>query len=240
MYRPVAIKKLVIKRRRRVVPAANEQDPNASQLSAFPVFPTRAPQHITSPECQDKQRYSSSIGYQVTNASTTEPLDLEAPKMPICWDHDCNGRQFSTFSQLLRHQREKSGGVPTSVGIKCGAQFTRKTAREGHQARAISETHFVENWHDRNVEPVTTTQDDKPISRKRNGPPASPPTSRMPSFPPVMSDAGEALEPKCRLSDTDQPVSPSPSEHPLPEGNENVVDHLVALWTLLPLEDQTK
>ena len=93
---------------------------------------------------------------------------------------------------------------------------------------------------DRNVEFVTTTQDEKPNSQKRKGPPASPPTSRMPSFQPVMSDAGEALEPKCRLSDTDQPVSSSPSEHPLPKGNENVVDHLVALCTLLPLEDQTK
>jgi hypothetical protein len=26
---------------------------------------------------------------------------------PTCWDHGCNGRQFSTFSNLLRHVREK-------------------------------------------------------------------------------------------------------------------------------------
>lgn len=32
----------------------------------------------------------------------------QRPK-PQCWEHGCNGRQFSTFSNLLRHQREKSG-----------------------------------------------------------------------------------------------------------------------------------
>lgn len=69
MHRPVAMKKSVIKRRKRVVPAANEQDLNASQLSTFPVSPTPAPQRITSPESQGKQRYSSSI-------DAPSPLDL--------------------------------------------------------------------------------------------------------------------------------------------------------------------
>ena len=45
---------------------------------------------------------------------------------PQCFDHGCNGRQFSTFSNLLRHQREKS------VCPHCGTEFTRTTARNGH------------------------------------------------------------------------------------------------------------
>lgn len=63
------------------------------------------------------------------------PGDVEItssrPK-PQCWDHGCNGRQFSTFSNLLRHQREKSGTAMKSVCPYCGTEFTRTTARNGH------------------------------------------------------------------------------------------------------------
>ena len=57
----------------------------------------------------------------------------QRPK-PQCWEHGCNGRQFSTFSNLLRHQREKSGTASKSYCPKCGAEFTRTTARNGHLA----------------------------------------------------------------------------------------------------------
>lgn len=57
----------------------------------------------------------------------------QRPK-PQCWEHGCNGRQFSTFSNLLRHQREKSGSASKSYCPKCGAEFTRTTARNGHLA----------------------------------------------------------------------------------------------------------
>lgn len=53
---------------------------------------------------------------------------------PQCWEHGCNGRQFSTFSNLLRHQREKSGVAQKSSCPNCGAEFTRTTARNGHMA----------------------------------------------------------------------------------------------------------
>lgn len=53
---------------------------------------------------------------------------------PQCWEHGCNGRQFSTFSNLLRHQREKSGQCNKPACPKCGAEFTRTTARNGHMA----------------------------------------------------------------------------------------------------------
>jgi len=51
---------------------------------------------------------------------------------PQCWEHGCNGRQFSTFSNLLRHQREKSGQATKASCPECGAEFTRTTARNGH------------------------------------------------------------------------------------------------------------
>ncbi|KAI1944453.1 hypothetical protein LOZ04_000790 [Ophidiomyces ophidiicola] len=51
---------------------------------------------------------------------------------PQCWDHGCNGREFSTFSNLLRHQREKAGLAAKSECPYCGTVFTRTTARNGH------------------------------------------------------------------------------------------------------------
>lgn len=54
-----------------------------------------------------------------------------------CWEHGCNGRQFSTFSNLLRHQREKSGKAQKSTCDRCGAEFTRTTARNGINSRRI-------------------------------------------------------------------------------------------------------
>ena len=61
-----------------------------------------------------------------------EPKILDRREKPRCWDHGCNGREFSTFSNLLRHQREKSGSAAKSYCPHCGAEFTRTTARNGH------------------------------------------------------------------------------------------------------------
>ena len=55
----------------------------------------------------------------------------QRPK-PQCWEHGCNGRQFSTFTNLLRHQRGKSGTAAKSYCPKCGAEFSRTTARNAH------------------------------------------------------------------------------------------------------------
>jgi hypothetical protein len=65
--------------------------------------------------------------------STTGDLEIMSSRpKPQCWDHGCNGRQFSTFSNLLRHQREKSGSAMKAVCPYCGTEFTRTTARNGH------------------------------------------------------------------------------------------------------------
>ncbi|PNY24919.1 Uncharacterized protein TCAP_05142 [Tolypocladium capitatum] len=70
-----------------------------------------------------------------SHASTQEDSHVRVvqsrPK-PRCWEHGCNGRQFSTFSNLLRHQREKSGQAVKATCPNCGAEFTRTTARNGH------------------------------------------------------------------------------------------------------------
>jgi hypothetical protein len=71
----------------------------------------------------------------------------DQPK-PQCWDHGCNGRQFSTYSNLLRHQREKSGKSTVSTCPRCGAQFTRTTALRGIIYRKRLSPHLrTDNFH---------------------------------------------------------------------------------------------
>ena len=81
VHRPVAMKKSVIKRRKRVVPATNEQDPNTSQLTTFPVSPSPTPQHLDSPELRSKQRASSSM--DINNPFDLRPLPghLDSPEV---------------------------------------------------------------------------------------------------------------------------------------------------------------
>lgn len=43
---------------------------------------------------------------------------------PQCWEHGCNGRQFSTCSDLLSHQLDISGQVMDVACPSCGAEFT--------------------------------------------------------------------------------------------------------------------
>lgn len=78
---------------------------------------------------------SSPVSYAALPQVLSPPVPervVQPRQKPQCWDHGCNGRQFSTFSNLLRHQREKSGQAAKSVCPRCGAEFTRTTARNGH------------------------------------------------------------------------------------------------------------
>lgn len=55
-------------------------------------------------------------------------------EIPICWDHDCNGKVFSSWSNLRRHQRERASQAPKCYCPRCGAHFSRTTARNQHLA----------------------------------------------------------------------------------------------------------
>ncbi|KAJ5162338.1 hypothetical protein N7492_007730 [Penicillium capsulatum] len=57
------------------------------------------------------------------------------PEIPICWDHGCNGKVFSSWSNLRRHQRERASQAPKCYCPRCGAHFSRTTARNQHLAK---------------------------------------------------------------------------------------------------------
>ncbi|KAF1810579.1 hypothetical protein P152DRAFT_450952 [Eremomyces bilateralis CBS 781.70] len=111
-----------------------------SGYEALPTAPSfYSPHSVIHPGTQTSipASYMASTGEHTTSsaASSDEPVRiLHSRPKPQCWDHGCNGRQFSTFSNLLRHQREKSGTASKSNCPRCGAEFTRTTARNGHMA----------------------------------------------------------------------------------------------------------
>ncbi|KAN0122431.1 hypothetical protein V8E51_000757 [Hyaloscypha variabilis] len=104
------------------------QDPN---MQAFVGRPHSLSSASDQPNMYRTQQVSPKIGS--TESGDHVRVVHSRPK-PQCWEHGCNGRQFSTFSNLLRHQREKSGAAQKSSCPNCGAEFTRTTARNGHMA----------------------------------------------------------------------------------------------------------
>jgi hypothetical protein len=128
------------------VPFPHLQDPGLTSSSSNDPF-TSNPYGLGYGQVQQSYLASQTPSYSQSYTPGGSPYDSAAqggsdhdpagvrvvnsrPK-PQCWDHGCNGRQFSTFSNLLRHQREKSGASQKSTCPRCGAVFTRTTARNG-------------------------------------------------------------------------------------------------------------
>ncbi|KAF2176400.1 hypothetical protein K469DRAFT_723246 [Zopfia rhizophila CBS 207.26] len=108
--------------------------PTMYPTSTTAAYPTYEPQGgLAPPNHAPIGGLSSSPGTD-RGGNGVMPRVLNSRPKPQCWEHGCNGRQFSTFSNLLRHQREKSGTAAKSYCPRCGAEFTRTTARNGHMA----------------------------------------------------------------------------------------------------------
>ncbi|KAJ5550191.1 hypothetical protein N7461_004889 [Penicillium sp. DV-2018c] len=103
-------------------------------MSAIPPHPTASISPQPPPMVGPEPPYSSPESAAATDPDHPVRVLSSRPR-PQCWDHGCNGREFSTFSNLLRHQREKSGVVAKAECPVCGAVFTRTTARNIHVAQ---------------------------------------------------------------------------------------------------------
>ncbi|KAK6859109.1 hypothetical protein PG995_004962 [Apiospora arundinis] len=68
------------------------------------------------------------------NSSHSHTTDEDNTAL-CCWEHGCNGKQFSTRSNLQRHQMEKGKARPNFKCPTCGAFFSRTTARNQHVAK---------------------------------------------------------------------------------------------------------
>ncbi|KAK3996540.1 hypothetical protein QBC44DRAFT_365660 [Cladorrhinum sp. PSN332] len=101
------------------------------QASAPPSLPSHYGRPVMADPSMGMYPGPPVMGQSSQDASGQVRVVHSRPK-PQCWEHGCNGRQFSTFSNLLRHQREKSGQATKATCPNCGAEFTRTTARNGH------------------------------------------------------------------------------------------------------------
>ena len=113
--------------------------PSSYEVTGYnPLPPTMYPPSSTAaayPSYEPQPNLAPPAGLPSSPSAQTNgvmPRVLNSRPKPQCWEHGCNGRQFSTFSNLLRHQREKSGTATKSYCPRCGAEFTRTTARNGH------------------------------------------------------------------------------------------------------------
>lgn len=52
-----------------------------------------------------------------------------------CWEPCCDGRKFSNKSNIIRHQRERSGELGKFRCSFCNACFSRSSSRNAHEAR---------------------------------------------------------------------------------------------------------
>ncbi|KAK7756979.1 hypothetical protein SLS62_000995 [Diatrype stigma] len=68
-------------------------------------------------------------------SQATSTMTAKGEGKAQCWEHGCNGRVFSTWSNLKRHQKEKSGNAKKVLCPQCGGEFTRVTARDTHLAK---------------------------------------------------------------------------------------------------------
>lgn len=105
---------------------------NPFSLPPYPMDPHFAQHHAGPHEFHQPLPYSNPQVPQ--SPGSGNPRVLIKKEKPQCWEHGCNGRTFSTFSNLLRHQREKSGTAAKAQCPKCHAEFTRTTARNGHMS----------------------------------------------------------------------------------------------------------
>jgi hypothetical protein len=68
------------------------------------------------------------------NEAYLRPLTVQR-RQRMCYDHGCNGREFSSIGNLRRHQRERAGRTPLSFCSWCGATFYRRWTRDHHVMR---------------------------------------------------------------------------------------------------------
>lgn len=81
-----------------------------------------------------KDSKPSNIDGRPPSASRDSDHDL------CCWEPCCGGRKFSNKSNIIRHQRERSGELSKFRCSFCNACFSRSSPRNAHEARRLCGT----------------------------------------------------------------------------------------------------
>lgn len=86
-----------------------------------------------SPEPLEVAQPSQQASAPSSMRNSTHDAANSSSNLPRCWGRCCNGRAFSTPSNLARHQREKRGEAAKLRCSFCNATFSRSSARNAHE-----------------------------------------------------------------------------------------------------------
>ncbi|KAK5995999.1 putative C2H2-type zinc-finger transcription factor orf8 [Cladobotryum mycophilum] len=106
---------------------ASEGSTNGEMDSGKSLFTGMA----TGSDAEGSSSASGGVGSDAQEGNSHVRVVQSRPR-PRCWEHGCNGREFSTFGDLLQHQRENSRQVAKITCPSCGAEFASTTARNDH------------------------------------------------------------------------------------------------------------
>ncbi|KAH8701703.1 hypothetical protein BGW36DRAFT_103081 [Talaromyces proteolyticus] len=97
--------------------------------SLSPFYSTQTPTSTSNiqPRNTDSQRKHKQQHEAKHRKKKSDPLDIR------CWNHNCDGRRFSSLGNYRRHLREKEGNAKMFRCQDCGRLFTRSTARNFHR-----------------------------------------------------------------------------------------------------------
>ncbi|KAI0395733.1 hypothetical protein F5Y17DRAFT_175186 [Xylariaceae sp. FL0594] len=117
--------------------AAADRMPNGADMLQAPMAPCRQiPRDIMQPDqCAASLDRPMSVLDLLGSPADGKMTIADRTEKPRCWDHGCNGREFSSKSNLMRHVKEKSGASNKCCCPLCGAIFTRSSARDTHLAK---------------------------------------------------------------------------------------------------------
>ena len=106
-----------------MVPATNEQDPNTSQLSTFPVSPTPTPQQMENPEPRSRQHFSS-IDAGGPLDLRPNPGHLDSPEVRNKQRIESSMDPNSPSNLALRHNGRPTENQHQYEGPPIGVDFT--------------------------------------------------------------------------------------------------------------------
>lgn len=105
-------------------------------------------QHVTAPARANNNHRPLCEGISITGSTTIESsiqTDDLGNQIVVhkrvfqCWDHNCDGRTFSTLSNFRRHCREKTMLIEGVISCPlCGKHFSRARTRDAHFEREVS------------------------------------------------------------------------------------------------------
>lgn len=118
-----------------MVPATNDQDPNASQFSNLPISPSPTPQHVDASEPRSKQRFSSSIDAGGPLDLRPNPGHLDSPEVRNRQRIDSSMDPNSPSNLALRHHDHQMEHQHQYDPPPIGVDFTGYQLDQRHDQR---------------------------------------------------------------------------------------------------------